>query len=218
MFFRASALFQLGRVLEAKIVFNPKCQKNTLKKTTMETITLDLNPIIQLTDEQFFQLCQNHPDLRFERTASGELIIMPPTGGETGKRNFEIALQLGIWNKRHQLGIAFDSSTGFKLPNGANRSPDVSWLKKERWDALTPEEKRKFPPLCPDFIVELRSPSDSLKKTQAKMQEYMENNAQLGWLIDQENQRVEIYRQGKEVEIVQSPKKLSGEEILPGFV
>ncbi|MGK7875180.1 MAG: Uma2 family endonuclease [Xenococcaceae cyanobacterium] len=184
----------------------------------MKTITLDLNPIIQLTDEQFFQLCQNHPDLRFERTASGELIIMPPTGGETGNRNIELSFQLQAWSRQNNVGIAFDSSTGFKLPNSAHRSPDASWVKKERWEALTPEQKRKFPPLCPDFVVELRSPSDSLKKTQAKMQEYMENDAQLGWLIDQENQRVEIYRQGQKVEILQSPTKLSGEDILPGFV
>ncbi|MGK7875806.1 MAG: Uma2 family endonuclease [Xenococcaceae cyanobacterium] len=184
----------------------------------METITLDLNSIIELTDDQFFQLCQNHRDYRFERTASGKLIIMPPTGGETSNRNADLTFQLQAWSRQNNLGIAFDSSGGFKLPNGEDLSPSASWVKRERWEALTPEEKEKFVPLCPDFVVELRSPSDSLKKIQAKMQEYMDNKARLGWLIDRKNQRVEIYRQGQDVEILQSPVTLSGEEILSGFV
>jgi len=184
----------------------------------MEAIALDLSPFIKLTDEQFFQLCQNHRDYRFERTALGELIIMPPTGGETGKSNFELSVQLGIWNKQNNLGVAFDSSTAFKLPNGADRSPDASWVRKERWDALTPKQREKFPPLCPDFVVELRSPSDSLQKLREKMQEYMDNQARLGWLLDRPNKRVEIYRQGRDVEILESPTTLSGEDVLPGFV
>lgn len=184
----------------------------------MDTITLELNPFIALTDEQFFQLCQHHSDYRFERTASGALIVMSPTGGETSKRNLEIALQLGMWNKQTKLGVAFDSSGGFKLPNGAERSPDAAWVKKERWNALTPEQRQKFPPLSPDFVVELCSPSDSLKKTQEKMQEYMDNQARLGWLIDPQSKRVEIYRQGQDVEVLNAPKTLSGEVILPGFV
>jgi Uma2 family endonuclease len=184
----------------------------------MEAIALDLSPFIKLTDEQFFQLCQNHRDYRFERTALGELIIMPPTGGETGKSNFELSVQLGIWNKQNNLGVAFDSSTAFKLPNGADRSPDASWVRKDRWDALTPKQREKFPPLCPDFVVELRSPSDSLKTLREKMQEYMDNQARLGWLLDRPNKRVEIYRQGRDVEILQSPTTLSGEDVLPGFV
>ncbi|HEY9876689.1 MAG TPA: Uma2 family endonuclease [Candidatus Obscuribacterales bacterium] len=184
----------------------------------MEAIALDLSPFIKLTDEQFFQLCQNHRDYRFERTALGELIIMPPTGGETGKSNFELSVQLGIWNKQNNLGVAFDSSTAFKLPNGADRSPDASWVRKERWDALTPKQREKFPPLCPDFVVELRSPSDSLKTLREKMQEYMDNQARLGWLLDRPNKRVEIYRQGRDVEILESPTTLSGEDVLPGFV
>lgn len=188
----------------------------------MDVATITLPPTLELkidlTDEQFFQVCQNNRDLRFERTASGELVIMPPTGGETGKRNFEIVVQLGIWNKKHNLGVGFDSSTGFKLPNGANRSPDVAWVLHERWEALTPQQRQKFLPLCPDFVVELCSPTDSLKQTQAKMQEYIDNGARLGWLIDAKARRVEIYRLNQDVEILEQPATLSGEDVLPGFI
>ncbi|MFN6518878.1 MAG: Uma2 family endonuclease [Nostoc sp. CreGUA01] len=173
---------------------------------------------IDLTDEQFFQMCQKNRDYRFERTASGEVLIMPPTGSDTGNRNFDIVVELGIWNKQTKLGKGFDSSSGFTLPNGAERSPDVSWVKIERWNALTPQQQQKFAPICPDFVVELRSPSDSLKDLQEKMQEYIENGAQLGWLIDRKNKRVEIYRPGKDVEILDNPTSLSGENVLPGFV
>ncbi|MEG4330311.1 Uma2 family endonuclease [Microcoleus sp. herbarium5] len=173
---------------------------------------------INLTDEQFFQLCQNNRDYQFERTASGELIIMPPTGSETSKRNMDLSYQLRAWSRQNNLGVAFDSSGGFTLPNGADRSPDASWVKKERWDALTPEQKDSFAPLCPDFVVELRSRTDSLKKLQEKMQEYIENGAKLGWLIDRQNRRVEIYRPGQDVEILENPATLSGEDLLPGFV
>ncbi|MEG3901864.1 Uma2 family endonuclease [Microcoleus sp. B4-C5] len=173
---------------------------------------------INLTDEQFFQLCQNNRDYQFERTESGELIIMPPTGSETSKRNMDLSYQLRAWSRQNNLGVAFDSSGGFRLPNGADRSPDASWVKKERWDALTPEQKDSFAPLCPDFVVELRSRTDSLKKLQEKMQEYIENGAKLGWLIDRQNRRVEIYRPGQDVEIIENPATLSGEDVLPGFV
>jgi Uma2 family endonuclease len=178
--------------------------------------TLELN--IELTDEQFFQLCQNNRDLRFERTAKGELVIMPPTGSDTGRRCIKIAAQLENWSSQNNLGIAFDSSTGFKLPNGADRSPDASWVKRERWEALTPEQQETFAPLCPDFVVELRSFSDSLEKVREKMKEYMDNGAHLGWLINPKNQQVEIFRPNQDVEIVQSPTTLSGENVLPGFV
>jgi Uma2 family endonuclease len=178
--------------------------------------TLELS--IDLTDEQFFELCQKNRDYRFERTAAGELLIMPPTGSDTGRRNADVTFQLQAWNRQNNLGIVFDSSAGFKLPNGADRSPDASWVKRERWEALTPEQQEKFAPLCPDFVVELRSKSDSLKELQKKMQEYIANGARLGWLIDRKNQRVEIYRQVQDVEIIQSPNTLSGEDILPGFV
>ncbi|MGV0105315.1 Uma2 family endonuclease [Nostoc sp. DSM 114167] len=184
--------------------------------TTTFPSTLKLK--IDLTDEQFFQMCQKNSNYRFERTASGEILIMPPTGSDTGNRNFDMVVELGIWNKQTKLGKGFDSSTGFTLPNGAERSPDVSWVKIERWNALTPEQQEKFAPICPDFVVELRSRTDSLKELQEKMQEYIENGTQLGWLIDRKNKRVEIYRPGKDVEILDNPTSLSGENVLPGFV
>ena len=173
---------------------------------------------IDLTDEQFWQLCQKNQDLKFERTASGELLIMSPTGGETGNRNIEIAYQIQGWSRKNNLGKAFDSSTGFKLPNGANRSPDASWITIEKWESLTAEQRRKFLPLCPDFVLELPSPSDSLKKIREKMQEYIENGARLGWLINVEAKQVEIYRPGRDVEILENPKTLSGEDVLPEFI
>jgi Uma2 family endonuclease len=184
----------------------------------MNTITLNLKPVIELSDEQFYQLCQKNPDIKFERNAKGELLIMSPTGGETGNHNSEINADFVIWNRQTKLGKVFDSSTGFKLPNGADRSPDVAWIKQERWDALTPEQKEKFPPIAPDFVLEFMSASDDLRKTQEKMQEYMENQVKLGWLIDRKTYRVEIYRLGKEVEVLESPTKLSGEDVLPGFI
>jgi Uma2 family endonuclease len=180
-------------------------------------LILNLSPTIELTDEQFFQLCQNNRDLRLERTADGELIIMPPTGWESGNRNSRLTQRLGNWSDADGTGLAFDSSTGFKLPNGANRSPDASWVSRERLEALNPDPA-KFLPLAPDFVVELRSASDSLRTVQQKMQEYIDNGVRLGWLIDPQNQQVEIYRPGQEVEILRSPTSLSGENVLPGFV
>ena len=185
----------------------------------MLTLKLDLSPWIKLTDDQFYELCQHHPDYKFERNAKGELLMVPPTGGETGNRNMDLSYQLQAWSRQNpNLGIAFDSSTCFKLPNGANRSPDASWVEKSRWSALTPEQREKFIPLCPDFVIELVSPSDSLKKSQEKMQEYMENGCRLGWLINRKKREVEIYRPGQDVEVLQSPLTLSGENVLPGFV
>ena len=184
----------------------------------MTAITLKLNSIIKLTSEQFYQLCEENPDLKLERSANGELIAMPPTGGETGKRNLTAGALLWLWNDETQLGEAFDSSTGFTLPNKADRSPDVSWVEKSRWEALTPEQRDKFIPLCPDFVIEFLSPSDRLIKTQEKMQEYMENGSRLGWLINRKKREVEIYRPGREVEVLQSPQTISGEDVLPGFV
>lgn len=178
--------------------------------------TLELN--IDLTDEQFFQLCQQNRDLRFERTANGELIIMPPTGSETSDRNADLTYQLRAWSRQNKLGKSFDSSGGFKLPNGAERSPDASWVKMERWNALTQAEKERFAPLCPDFVVELMSPTDSLEKMRAKMREYLDNGARLGWLINRQQQQVEIYRLNREVETLSNPQTLSGEDVLPGFV
>ena len=183
----------------------------------MTSLTLNLNPIIKLTDEQFFQLCQENENIRLERTAKGELIIMSPAGGETSISNAGLTAQIWNWNQQHKLGKVFDSSTGFKLPNNANRAPDASWVKLERWNALTPEQQKKFPPICPDFVVELMSPSDSLKETQDKMKEYRDNGARLGWLINRKSRQVEIYRPHQEVEVLESPTTVSGEDVLPRF-
>lgn len=183
----------------------------------MTQITLDLNRIIKLTEEQFYLLCQENPDLKLERNAKGELIVMPPTGGETGKRNVKLIVQLALWNEQTQLGEVFDSSTGFTLPNKADRSPDVSWVEKSRWEALTPQQREKFIPLCPDFVIEVLSPSDSLKKTQDKMQEYIDNGCRLGLLINRKKQQVEIYRPEREVEVLQAPQTILVEDVLPGF-
>jgi Uma2 family endonuclease len=182
------------------------------------TTTLKLNPIIELTDEQFYRLCQFNRDLRLERNEKGELIVNPPTGGETGAINFNLYLELGALNKRTQLGICFDSSTGFKLPNGATRSPDVSWVRLDRWESLSPQQQRRFPPLAPDFVIELMSPSDELVDVQAKMREYIDNGVRLGWLINRSDRCVEIYRQNPEVEMIKMPTQLSGENVLPGFI
>lgn len=183
----------------------------------MDSLTLDLKSL-KLTDEQFYQLCIDNRDLHFERNAQGDLLIMPPTGGETGNRNGRLIQQLFNWSDRDATGIAFDSSTGFKLPNGANRSPDASWIPLAKWDQLTDQQKQRFLPLCPDFAIELLSPSDQLIKTQSKMQEYLDNGMLLGWLIDRQQQQVEIYRQCKSVEIIDKPDSLSGEELLSGFI
>lgn len=183
----------------------------------MNTYTLNLQPILKLDDEQFLQLSQANPDLKFERSQQGNLIIMSPTGGETGNRNAELIIEFGLWNRRKQLGQVFDSSTGFKLANDAIRSPDVAWVKQERWNNLSTEEKRKFPNLAPDFVLELRSKTDSLTETQAKLTEYMENGVRLGWLINPLEKQVEIYRPGKVTEVLDDPQQVSGEEVLPEF-
>jgi Uma2 family endonuclease len=184
----------------------------------MTAITINFEHIIQLSDDQFYQLCRNNPEIKFERNSKGEIIIVPPTGGGTGNRNIEIGADFVIWNRQAKLGILFDSSTCFKLPNGANRSPDVSWISNQRWNTLTTEQKEKFPPIAPDFVLELMSPTDSLKETQAKMQEYMSNGVKLGWLINRKLRQVEIYRLGQPVEILENPTQILGGDILPGFI
>ena len=184
----------------------------------MNALTVNLESVIDMTDDQFFQLCQNNRELRFERNANGELIIMSPAGGETGNRNGRLNQQLFNWTDADGTGIAFDSSTGFKLPNGADRSPDASWVTLERWNTLNHQQQTKFPPICPDFVIELLSPSDSLKTTQEKMKEYIDNGVRLGILINRKSRQVEIYRQGKEVEVLDSPATVSGEDVLKGFV
>jgi Uma2 family endonuclease len=172
----------------------------------------------KLTKEQFTKLCQENRDFRFELTAQQELIIMPPAGSETGHRNSKLNLRLAAWAEGDKTGLTFDSSAGFTLPNGAIRSPDASWVKKERWETLSQEQREEFSPLCPDFVIELRSPSDRLSEVQAKMQEYIENGARLGWLLDPQDKRVSIYRPNQPVEILDNPAELQGDPILPGFV
>ena len=184
----------------------------------MNKIPVIIPQTLKVTQEQFEQLAIANRDVRLERSAKGEFIIMPPTGGNTGKRNIDITFQLQGWNRKTKLGIAFDSSTAFKLPNGANRSPDAAWVSKERWDALTPGQQETFPPLCPDFVIELRSKSDNMEPLRKKMREFLDNGLLLGWLIDAKNKRVEIYRPNQEVEVLESPVSLSGEDVLPGFV
>jgi Uma2 family endonuclease len=184
----------------------------------MNMIPIIMPETLKVTQEQFEELAAANRDVRLERTATGELIIAPPTGGNTGKRNIDIAFQLHGWNRQTKLGVAFDSSTAFRLLNGADRSPDAAWVSQEKWDALTPEQQETFPPLCPDFLIELRSKSDTMEPLRKKMQEYLENGLRLGWLIDAKNKRIEIYRANQEVEVLESPANLSGEDVLPGFV
>ena len=181
----------------------------------MNAITLT---IPHLTSNGFAELCQANEELQLERAATGEVIIMPPTFPWTGKQNSGLNAQLWYWNDQRSLGIAFDSSTGFTLPNGAVISPDACWVSNQRWEALTTSQhQEEFSPLCPDFVIELRSSSDTLKKLREKMQEYLDNGVRLGWLIDSKTQQVEIYRPGQDVEILKTPNNISGEDVLPGF-
>ena len=180
-------------------------------------IALDMHSVL-LTDEQFYQLCIDNRDLRLELTAQGELIIMPPTGSLTGYRNARIIYRLTAWAETDGTGMSFDSSTGFKLPNGAKRSPDAAWVRRERWEALNKKEQEGFAPICPDFVVELRSPDDSLSTLQEKMAEYIENGARLGWLLDPKAKRVYRYQPGQDVECLENPETVSGEPVLPAFV
>lgn len=184
-----------------------------------EPIRVHLRPVLDMNDDEFFDFCQLNRDLRIERTAEGDLIIIAPAGGETGDKNASITAFLKIWSFQDGSGVAFDSLTGFTLPNGAIRSPDAAWVKRSRLAELTPEQKKKFLPPCPDFAIELRSPSDNLKTVQEKMQEYLTNGAQLGWLIDPLERRVYVYRPGvAAVECLDNPASISGDPELPGFV
>jgi len=185
----------------------------------MSSFALDVRNIFELSDEQFYQLCRRHPDIHFERNASGGLIVIPPTGGVSGNRNFSLTTQLGMWvEKNPTLGIGFDSSTGFKLPNGADRAPDVAWIRLDRWDTLTPEQQEKFPPIAPDFVIELRSKTDDLATLRSKMQEYQSNGVALGILINPQDQQVEIYRSIGSVETVDRPSQVNCSEVLSGFI
>ena len=182
------------------------------------TLRLNLQPVMELTDERLYVLCQANRELRFERTAQGELLLMAPTAGETGRRNAKLTQHLANWADSDGSGLVFDSSTGFVLPNGAMRSPDAAWLRRSRWESLRPDQKQTFIPLCPDFVIELRSRTDSLQALQDKLQEYMQSGALLGWLIDPPYQRVYVYRPGVPVECLEKLHSISGDPELPGFI
>ena len=192
--------------------------RNTMTPTGVSPLVLRLAPVIQMSDQQFFEFCQLNRELRIERTSQGELLIMPPTGGETGRINFNLTVSFGNWVRADGTGVGFDSSTGFTLPNGAKRSPDLAWVERWRWEALTQQQRREFAPLCPDFVLELRSPSDALADVHAKMQEYIDNGARLGLLIDPLETKVYVYRPQAPMESLDNPKSVSGEPELPGFV
>ena len=187
-------------------------------RTEYHPVVLHTYPVLDLDEEQFFRFCQQNKDLRIERTAEGDLEVMPPAGWETGHRNMKLAVQLGTWAEQDSTGITTDSSGGFRLSNGAVRAPDAAWVRRERLAGLTPEQKQRFLPLCPDFVIELRSPTDSLTLVQAKMREYIENGSRLGWLLDPEARKVHIYRPDIDVERVDKASELSGDPELPGFV
>lgn len=183
----------------------------------MTSLTLTLDPVVQLTREQFYELCEVNHDIHLERSSTGDLILMPPTGWESGRQNSKLNLRVGAWAEHDGTGFVFDSSTGFSLPNGADRSPDVAWVEKARIEALAPDPAR-FLPLAPDFVIELRSATDKLATLQHKMAEYRDCGVRLGWLIDPQEKRVEIYRLGRPTEYLSQPEQLSGEKVLPGFV
>jgi Uma2 family endonuclease len=189
------------------------------KRRAGAAIVLDLRPVVSLSDEQFYELCRANTELRIERTAEGEMSIMAPTGGETSRRNAQLIAQLVVWANQDRTGVSFDSSGGFLLPNGSVRSPDAAWVRLDRWQALAEQQKDKFISLCPDFVVELRSATDSLAELQSKMNEYVAGGARLGWLIDPQGRRVHVYRaQAQEAEVLEDPESLSGEPVLKGFV
>ncbi len=191
---------------------------SSITSKAIAMVTLNLEPIIYLNAEQFIQLCYANPNAKLELTSTGDLVVMSPTGGESGIRNSWLTAQLTVWAKKDGTGVAFDSSTMFQLPNKAFRSPDAAWISLARWNRLSNDQKKTFPPICPDFIVELRSPSDNLKDLRDKMQEYIDNGVLLAWLLDPMRKVVEIYRIGQSPEVLQNPTQLSAENVLPGFV
>ena len=180
---------------------------------------VDFSPLAtKVSDEEFAELCRLNPELQLERTSEGDLVIMAPTGGKTGRRNVKLIVAFGVWAEKDGTGQSFDSSTLFTLPNTAKRSPDLSWVRNERWNALSALEQEEFPPLCPDFVVELRSRTDSLKTLKEKMEEYISNGAELGWLIDPLERMVHVYRTGAAPEVLEDPQEVSCEPLLKGFV
>jgi Uma2 family endonuclease len=183
-------------------------------------VRLPVRSGLKVSQRAFWALCATNPELRMTRTSRGELIVMPPAGSETGFRNAGLTGQLWAWNEANGLGVAFDSSAGFTFPNGLVHAPDASWIRQERWDRLTRQQKERFAPICPDFAAELLSPSDRNRKADvhALLEEYIAQGVRLGWLIDPEHAEVEIHRPGRPVEILKRPATLSGEDVLPGFV
>ncbi|MBA2732930.1 MAG: Uma2 family endonuclease [Acidobacteria bacterium] len=183
-----------------------------------DALVLHFSPLLKkLSEEEFFEFCMLNKDLNIELTSAGDLIIMPPTGGKTGIRNFKLIVSFGVWAEKDGTGKGFDSSTLFTLPNGAKRSPDLAWVHNERWNQLSEKEQERFPPLCPDFVVELRSKSDSLRALQGKMEEYIENGAQLGWLIDPFKKKLYVYCPQSAVKVFDNPPDISGDPLLHGF-
>jgi Uma2 family endonuclease len=176
-----------------------------------------ITPLPGFSDEEFWQFCSRNRELRIEMTSEGQVMIMMPVGGEGSNRNFKLTGRFSAWVENDGSGIGFDSSGGFKLPNKAKRSPDAAWVKRERWEALSEQDRQKLVPLCPDFVVELRSYTDRLRKLQDKMEEYIANGAQLGWLIDPKEKKVHVYRPGAQVEVLDNPTEVSGEPLLKGF-
>lgn len=192
-------------------------EKPIINEFGISRFVLQFDPFIKMTDDQFFEFCQANRDVRIERNAEGEIVIMPPTGWETSDKNSEINFQLRLWAKKDKRGKVAESSGGYKMPNGAIMSPDASWILKERLEKVSPAKRRKFLPLAPDFVIELRSASDSLSKLKEKMQEYVENGVSLGWLIDPTEKKIFVYRPNEEVEILENPSEISGEPLLKGF-
>ncbi|ACK64367.1 protein of unknown function DUF820 [Rippkaea orientalis PCC 8801] len=189
----------------------------TIIPLEISPVVLQMLPAVEMTDKQFFEFCQLNRNYCIERSAKGELIIMSPTGSETGHSNAKLTQQLGNWTDEDGTGIDFDSSTGFKLPNGANRSPDAAWMKRKKWESIPPEKRSGFAPVCPDFVVEIRSATDNLQTLQDKLEEYIQNGALLGWLIDRKNRKVYIYRPQKNVQCLDNPITVSGHPILANF-
>ena len=202
----------------SRLLDEPKMTRSRQMITASGAFALDLRPIVDLTDDQFYDLCHANHELRFERTAEGEILIMAPTGSETGRRNARLTQRLMNWADLYGTGVVFDSSTAFKLSDGSTKSPDASWIKKERWNQLSDAQKQKFSPICPDFVIELRSTTDSIAELQEEMADYILNGAQLGWLIDPQERRAYVYRPNAEVEALENAETLAGDTVLAGFV